>query len=303
MKHEHATTVGDGDELALQRADMQLADRLDRLSVPMAENVLRRAIDLHQDQTFDDSTIGWKEIETVGAELGIDTATLRQALLHELETEQDDTQSVFDQLFAPGTVTGGIVAEADAATVLDRLDTWMREHEGMSPVRRRGGAVMWEPSSLLQRLLRGAGNSGELRSHGPVTTRVSEVGSGDQLVEISLDAHQVKTVVIAILAAFAGLGVAIGAWASSANSFDALPTALEFLVPMLASVGIGVGVAWTAARSRLRQIKRGINQALDGIVHFTTLKKRKHKGSHGKTPRWREIVEEIFEEVVDEIFD
>lgn len=297
------------EQVDVSAAEAQLADRLDRLSVPLAENVLQRAIDLHQDQVFDiDNSIGWDQLEQVGAELGIDQATLRKALLAELETEQDPPKRLgtFQRLVGVEMISGGIVAEADRERVLGQLDKWMRKVEAMTPVKRDGATIVWEPAGSKAAALRRFGalfagaESGDLREMGQVTTRVTEVKDGDQLIEISVDTEQVLDQVrgtaigITILSALLGLGIGIAISGAAA-------ALLGLIVGTVLGAAAGAYGAWQTAKFWTKKIRSGINKALDGIVHATTFKRRKNKSKkkHSKKPKWMEIVEEIFDEVFD----
>ena len=288
----------------LSAAEAHLADRLDRLSVPLAENVLQRAIDLHQDQVFDvDNSIGWDQLEKVGAELGIDQDTLRQALLAELETEKDPPKRLgtFQRLVGVETISGGIVAEADRERVIGQLDKWMRNVEAMTPVKRDGATIVWEPAGSKAAALRRFGalfagaESGDLREMGSVTTRVTEVKDGDHLIEIIVDTEQVldqaKGTAIGLTIFGLILGTAIGI------AVGGLSILVGLLLGTILGAAAGAYGAWHTATFWTKKIRSGINKALDGIVHATTFKRRKHKSKkkHSKKPKWMEIVEDIFD--------
>lgn len=283
-------------------AEDQLADRLDRLSVPLAENVIRRAIDMHHDETFDDS-IDWAAVEQIGAELGIDVATVRKALLDELETERDDVRGLWDRLFAPDRVSGGIVAEADADVVADRLDEWMREHEGLEAAGRHGGTIRWEPTRSVFALLKTLGMTGRttgvLRSADRVVSRQTDVVDGHQLIEISANTKDIRSRALAVVSLFVFVGLVVGTNLAAGSAF--IPALVKFFAGFVPSVAVGFWAAMRTARAQLSKIKRGINRALDGIVHLTTLKRRAGRNHrHSERPRWFDIVEEIFEEVFDD---
>ena len=135
---------------------------------------------------------------------------------------------------------------------------------------------------------------------GSVTTRVTEVKDGDQLIEISVSTEQVldqaKGTAIGLTVLGLILGIVFGVVAGSA-----LGVLLGIIGGTLVGAAAGAYGAWQTAKFWTKKIRSGINRALDGIVHATTFKRRKNKSKkkHSKKPKWMEIVEEIFDDVFD----
>lgn len=274
----------------MSQAEAQLADRLDRLSAPLAEQVMRRAIDLHHDEQFDeDTSVSFDELAGLAAELGIGSDIVRRALLEQLDTEHE-TKARFHRLFGPGSLSGGIVAEGDVEAVADQIDEWMRDVEGMHPLRQRGQTVTWESVRDHGRLATTLRNMG---AEAMAEIRQTELSDGDQLVEIELDASAVRKGAMLMLAIgmFIGLGAAMGvALNETFGNF-----LIRFLIPFSIGTSVGLGSAVATAKYYGNKLKKQINRTLDGIVHLTTFKRRKQKSTveHGPTPVWREIVDEI----------
>ncbi len=280
----------------------RLADRLDRLSLPLAENVIRRAIELHHDQEFEGGTIDVATVEQIAGELGIGPEMIRRALLDELQTERHDDDGLLDRLLGPDRVTGGLVTKSASEDLDRQVEEWMRRHEGMRPRAKNRRAVRWERDpgigSALRRGFKRAQGTGALRTWPQVTTRQTEVGHDEQLIEIEADTSKVKAESAGVGAATAFGAVAIGAAVAAAGTFA--PDVVEFLTGFLPALGGAILAAGAYARSRISRTKDGINRALDGIVHPHVVRRnadRRERGS--RKPTWAHIVEEI----VDEIFD
>jgi len=288
-----------------RRADQsrRLADRLDRLSVPLAENVLRRAIELHHEDEFGGGTIDVAMVEQIGAELGIGADVIRRALLEELQTERDDASGIVERLFGPDRVTGGIVTRSAGDEIDARVEEWMRRHEGLRPRAQSGRSVRWERDpgigSALRRGMKRTQGTGALRTSPRVITRQTEVGSNEHLVEIEADTSNTKTESAGIGLA-AGLGaIGVGVGVAAVGSFA--PEPVEFLAAFLPGLGAAIFAASAYARARIKRTKDGINRALDGILHpvVTHRNEDRRQRGRGRRPTWAHIVEEI----VDEIFD
>ena len=281
----------------------RLADRLDRLSMPLAENVIRRAIELHHDEQLDGDSIDLEMVEQIGAELGIRKDIIRKALIDELQTERDHGDTVIDRLLGPDRVSGGIVTRADREALADRIAEWMHLDEGMRPRAKNAGAVRWEKDpgigTAIRRGMKQSKGTGALRASPKVITRQTEVGSDEHLVEIEADTSHAR-------AESAGVATAVALGAAGVGTAIAVGTGnpLGFLAGFLPGIGVAAFAARAYARARIRAMRDGINRALDGILHprddeDARSKRRKGRGRGQRKPSWVHIVEEI----VDEIFD
>lgn len=280
----------------------RLAARLDRLSLPLAENVIRRAIELHQDKQFEGGTIDVATIEQIAGELGISSETIRRAILDELQTERHEEDGLVDRLLGPDRVTGGLVIRARSDDLDLQVEEWMRRHEGMRPRSKNRRAVRWERDpgigSALRRGLKRTQGTGALRSWPQVITRQTEVGHDEHLIEIEANTSKVKAESAGVGAATAVGAVAVGAAVAALGTFA--PDAVEFLAGFIPALGGAIVAAGAYARTRIKRTKDGINRALDGIVNPQIVRRNEDRRERGRRrPSWANIVEEI----VDEIFD
>ena len=298
----------------------RLADRLDKLSVPLAENVIKRAIELHHDQTFEtgERTIDRALIEQVGAELGIGPDVIRRALIEELRTETEEgRRPIIERLLGVDRVSGGVVVAGSADAVEDATAAWMGRHEGMRPRAKSGRSVRWEQDSgigtAIRRGMKQSQGTGELRRSPSVITRQTEIAADEQLVEIDVDTSNVRTQAVGVGIGVAALAAALAVVAGVASG--QFFTALGVLVSGM--VGSLVG-ATAFARSRIGRIRAGLNRALDGILHPIDSWRgrgdrsrrddedddddrdgRRRRKRRRRKPTWADIIEDVFDEVFD----
>lgn len=260
------------DEVDLQTSDRRLADKLDRLSTPTAENVLQRAIEIHHSEQYDDSTMSLDDLERVGLELGIPPATIRQALRNELEAEHDDRPSWIERLIVPKRVAGGLVVDGDAERAAEALEAFLVEHEGVFEVSRVGTSVTWSGQRVAGRLSTfmgpAANGSGTLERSGSVTTRLVEVGDGDQLLEVTVDTSKILRQTLGGTTGFLAVGAVLGALMAGlfgTSPPDFLPSILEFFVPFLGFGLPGFAVMVWEARTSVRSVRQSVNRVLHTV--------------------------------------
>ncbi len=267
----------------------------------MAENVLRRAIELHHEEQFGGGTIDVATVQQIGAELGIRADVIRRAMLEELQTDHHHSDGWLDRLLGPDRVSGGMVTRAEADALDRQVEEWMRRHEGLRPRAKSGRAVRWEKDpglgTALRRGLRRTQGTGVLRSAPLVITRQTEVGPREQLIEIDADTSRVKGESAAIGVAGALGAVAVGAGVAAAGTFA--PDAVEFVAGFLPAIGATAVAMTVYARHRIARIKNGINRALDGILNPELVRGNEDRRRRGRRPTWARMVEEI----ADDIFD
>lgn len=253
-------------DLATARSDSQLANKLERLSGPLAEKVLQSAIELHQQDSYDDNSVAWEEVERIGLELGIGPEIMRRALRDALEAEHvDPPTTFFDKLFGTSEISGGVVAVGDSDVVRARLKEWMADLESMAATRREGSTTTWEARSDATY------NGKALHHHGPVVTRQTEVSDGDQLIEMTVDPSRVKKEAAAIVGVSAAAGALMGALLAGVGTAppDFLPGFLEFFLPFLGFGGGGLALAVVNTRQTVKAIRQSVKRALAGVASLS----------------------------------
>jgi len=263
-KVEEKGRVGD---LAAAKSEAQLANKLERLSAPLAEKVIQSAIELHQQDTHDDGSVAWDEVERIGLELGIGPEIMRRALREALEVEHVDApRGFFDKLLGISEISGGALADGDREVVRERLKEWMADLENMAPTGREGSTTSWEARGTATY------NTKALHHYGPVLTRQTEVADGDQLIEMTVDTAKMKKEAAIIVGAMAIPGAILGAMLAGLGSSppDFLPGFLEFFLPFLGFGGGGLAIAALNARQAVKAVRQSVQRALSGVASLST---------------------------------
>jgi hypothetical protein len=274
--------------------DAQLASRLDALSRPLAERVLRRAIELQQEVDSGPERISRESLDQIAAELGIAPAIVQEALRGELETSSDSNSRSGLRL-VPQRVTGGRVVTGTSQEVRHQISSWMTRHEGLRPRSpAQGGGVRWEKDdrwrTALRQGLKLSQGTGSLRRLPGVVHRQTEINAGEHLVELDADTGIVSRTAVIVGGTLAAAGAAAGG--AVAAGIPGGPDLLQFLAGFVPLVAVGVGSAITIARSWTASIRRGIDRALDGIAHPP------HQVSSAK-PGWARVLDDVADVVDD----
>ncbi len=251
------------------RPDDALAARLDRLSAGEAESVIRRALELTDEETHgaEHGSLDRATLEIVARELGIPMKHLTRALAEQqiaAATGGDDTW--FDRLMRIDELDGATLVRGNRDAVQQALVTWFNTHEGLRAVQTGPNRGEWEkdttPLTAIRMGLGMTNSSRALRSAGTVTHEITSLGPDEHLVSIEagkglLRATAKGLVAGAIsLAVLAGIAIAAGPGNLASGALAAVWTALLF----------GAG-ATLAVRSWAGRISRGIRRALGAITH------------------------------------
>ncbi len=242
----------------------RVADRLDALSMPLAERVIRRAIEL--DDRFAVERMSRETLDRIAAELGIPAAAVQRALVEELAADTPRPLSVRERLLAPDQVSARVIVEGEPRQVALAVDRWMTRHEGMRPRARDRFGTKYEKDPNLFTALRmglkmGKG-TGSLRNLGSVTVRQTDVGGDAQLVELEADTSIVSKVAAGVGSGLGVLGILAGIFAA-AQPGD--PDVVQFLLPALPALIVGAVAAVSIAKGWIHSIRTGVERAIDGI--------------------------------------
>ena len=242
----------------------RVASRLDALSMPLAERVIRRAIEL--DDRLERDRISRDALNQIAAELGIGASVVQRALVEELAADTPRSSTLRQRLLAPDQVSKRTVVDGNPRQVALAVDRWMTRHEGMRPRARDRFGTTYEKdpnifTSLRMGLKLGRG-TGSLRDLGSVTVRQTDVAEGVQLVELEAD-----TAIVSKVAAGVGGGLAVAGLV--AGVFSALQPGgsdvAQFVAPALPAPAVGAGTAVAIAKGWLHAIGSGVERAIDGI--------------------------------------
>ena len=243
----------------------EVADRLDGLSAPRADRVLRRAIELQSDSDYDDPHFDLATIARVADELGVHRDLVARALTEELnKPEEFIPTSLSERVYGPRQVSEQALVAGDRLAVDRAIRNWMVKHEGMQVTRSHAEGTEWvkrqSPVNSIRQGLKLAGGTGALRNVG-ATHKVETVTDDQHVVSLRTDtkmAHIGATAatvggVIAGIATLIPLGLAVG-WTVG-------------ITAGIGIIGTVAGVSVAVARTWIGQIRRGLQRAVTGIAH------------------------------------
>jgi hypothetical protein len=240
----------------------------ERLSRREADLVLRRAVDLHQEQAQavgSAESLALADLQRLAGELGIPPETVARALVQvrtEALARPEHGPTAWDRLFGPSRVVAARSVPGPVHEVTAAIDAMLRA-ELFRIARNLGDTVVWEnPDSLLHRARRLFDVSGRLRLG--VARRITvTLLRTEALVQVRLEADLEPRRAGRIRAAglgFIGWG-SVGAIAAAALTF---PVAA---VPAIAGLAIGGTFAAGARRTYRRDII-GVQAALDRFLDY-----------------------------------
>ncbi len=259
-----------GAEGPAQESDA-IAERLDRLSAEQAEDVIRRAIELtdEENETFEYGQMDTETLERVAAELGIPARHVRKAMVEQRASRHslDEESSWFDGLFGIVDLDEAAIIEGRAADVERAVEIWMASHEGLRLKRRtRLGAIWAKDNRPLASIRMGLGitnGTKALRSAGDVEHTLRSVEANEHLLSISASKNRLRMAAtlsmigVAILATSTTVAAAIGQ--SGDLSLPGLAAGLVF------SAGLGLG-AIAGVRRWASNIRTAIERAVDAVA-------------------------------------
>jgi len=163
------------------------------------ERVLSRAVELQATNATDGDGITTDRILEIAREVGIDAASVRQALAEEQSraplADDADRGLLLDAL-GPAMLSAQRLVPGTPAEILARLESWMPGQEGLETKRRVGDRMSWEPRvDALGDFLRSLGLGGrrcDLVRLDEVTASVAAVDATRSVVRFDLDARRLR---------------------------------------------------------------------------------------------------------------
>ncbi len=246
----------------------QVADRLQAMSVPQAERILERAIELESAAPGPgpNSAMSAEMLAHIAEELGIDVKHLRQAVSEELMRVDTGAPSFLDRLLMPGTlVAHGPVAGSEAA-VRQVVDAWMSNHEGLRKRAEVDGSVTWERDrslgATIAHALGGNRGTGAVRRSRKVVTTVRPATDTEQVVVVEADIGVARATVVGLLVAAVGIGAA----ATGVSSLIP-PTGVSAGDVAAGAVTFGLlgGGVLLGARMYVRRMRDALERVVDAV--------------------------------------
>ena len=227
------------------------------------ERVLARATELQSQSSDAPDVVSESRLMEIAREVGIDTASLRQAMAEErarspIGDAREDTGFVLESL-GPGTLDAQRVVLGTPAQVMAKLDAWMPRMESLTLKRRTGDRMSWEPRhDKVGNFLRSLGMGGrrfDLVRLDQVVASVTAIDAERTLVRFDIDAFKARraqrTLAVAIGAVLGLVGVGL----SIPIVLFAAESAASVGIPVLAVSSLGMTYAtWRAVRHGYREL-------------------------------------------------
>lgn len=243
------------------------------------DRVLARATELQAGISSADAAEGMTEAQLleVAKEVGISPEHLRQAIAEErARMPVRDEKGFAARVAGPATASASRVLRGDPATMITRLDEWMRREECLCVRRRFADGMSWEPrrdlAGSLKRMIGGRGRQYLLTRAGETTATVVPVDATRVVVSLTADLHAARSTRVGSGAAVASAGVAGSAVGLSLISVLGVVPQFELiaaagaLLPGIAGIAGGWGIA-ASHRGRVEALTVALEKVLDHLEH------------------------------------
>ena len=246
-----------------QIASDELAERLERLTTPMADRILGRAValdhELQEEAEKAASTMDYETLKNIALEVGISEEALKKAILEEFDTEKDRNPTPLEKATVPDAVRGGLIVASPFDEMLEKIQQSLGIE--LHPSQRPDGTIVIDLNNAKTAMRRG----------GPAATvRTWSVPQRDRdrhLVEVDVDTKRDRKRAWRWIIGLLILGSIFGSNIGGLFLFG------------IWIVGMVTAVSWM---NRIRRkAARFINRLLNDIVG----------GDSGDTPEWLDLWE------------
>ena len=246
---------------------------LDRAAL---ERVLARAAELQGATAIPESSdlISESQVQEIGKEVGLNPATINQALAEErTRIHVPEERGLIAQIAGAGFATATRTVAGNPRDILATIDMWMVRDECLQVQRRFNDRITWEPQrglfGKLRRTVNVSGKGFYLMDASQVSATVMPVDSSRVVVRLDADIHQSR-------ARRVGVGGVLGAFGLAASGVIGLGLIIANL-PLLIAAGSTViplaGSAFAAYqiakshRTILSSVQLALEQILDRLEH------------------------------------
>lgn len=291
-----------------ERHDPATTDRLDQISQGQLERILKRAIELQQDEDWKwGHEYDQSDLESIAVELGIDPQFVRKAAIEErtksaLTSLEPAPLTPLEKFLAPNRMAAQARAGGTRREVQRDVGLWMRRHEGLRPRRLTDDGAVWDKdtgiASALRRGLKVSQGTGSLREMSDVEHSVTSLADDEHVVTIEADTSVINKVAAGIAAGGAALAVGTGIAVASSMGGSGLANLAEFSGGFLGVMALNAGIALTVAKSWASSVRRGLQRAVDGVTHPQLYETQAHS-----TGDWWSKFKRDLSELADDIED
>ena len=237
------------------------------------EAVIRRAVELAHVQGDVEETLSEAELVRIGNELGLPAAQVRQAIYEQPQLQLEPHW--YDRWFEKPLVSASRVVPARADRTLASLEEYISAREYMQLVRKRSTELSFIPAEdAISRMARSLSRSGRryhLGNARRVIVSVDPLEADRAHVKIEADFEaQRKSLVNTGLIAGSVLGALSGTIPAGlfllGDSASAVTAAIAAFAAMGVSVGAGVGISMKIAASTYTEKMRNLRRDVDGLL-------------------------------------
>jgi len=240
------------------------------------ERVLARAAELQGAGALPDSSdlISESQLLDIGSEVGLNPATINQALAEErTRINVPEERGLVAQIAGAGFATATRTVPGTSRDVLAAIDSWMQREECLQVQRRFSDRITWEPQrglfGKLRRTVNLSGHAYYLVDARQVSATVLPVDSTRAVVRLDADIHQSRARRVGFGGLLVGVGGVFGGLLGLGLVVAHLPILIAAGAAMLPLAG-GTAGAYKVARSHrgvLSGVQLALEQVLDRLEH------------------------------------
>ena len=240
------------------------------------ERVLARAAELQGAGALPDSSdlISESQLLDIGSEVGLNPATINQALAEErTRINVPEERGLVAQIAGAGFATATRTVPGTSRDVLAAIDSWMQREECLQVQRRFPDRITWEPQrglfGKLRRTVNLSGHAYYLVDARQVSATVLPVDSTRAVVRLDADVHQSRARRVGFGGLLVGVGGVFGGLVGLGLVIAHLPILIAAGAAMLPLAG-GTAGAYKVARSHrgvLSGVQLALEQVLDRLEH------------------------------------
>lgn len=240
------------------------------------ERVLARAAELQGAGALPDSSdlISESQLLDIGSEVGLNPATINQALAEErTRINVPEERGLVAQIAGAGFATATRTVPGTSRDVLAAIDSWMQREECLQVQRRFSDRITWEPQrglfGKLRRTVNLSGHAYYLVDARQVSATVLPVDSTRTVVRLDADIHQSRARRVGFGGLLVGAGAVFGGLLGLGLVIAHLPILIAAGAAVLPLAG-GTAGAYNVARSHrgvLSGVQLALEQMLDRLEH------------------------------------
>lgn len=235
------------------------------------ERVLARAAELQGAGALPDSSdlISESQLRDIGNEVGLNAATINQALAEErTRINVPEERGLIAQIAGAGFATATRTVPGTPRDVLAAIDSWMLREECLQVQRRFADRITWEPQrglfGKLRRTVNLSGHAFYLMDARQISATVLPVDSARVVVRLDADIHQSRARRVGIGGFLVTAGGVVGGLVGLAVVVAHLPILIAAGAAMVPLAG-GAAGAYSVARSH-RSVLSGVQLALEQVL-------------------------------------